>query len=129
MPRPPRRQPPVRQRLEPIAIDPNRPPAWPIEPAQQVQQRRLARPRRPHKREELARLNPQIDPLKHPKFLGAAAVDLFHVDYLDVTSSFDRGVRNRRSDRVAGQLGSRIGNRVAHGDFLNSPVPSPGLRR
>ena len=60
-PRPKRRQPPVGQAGDVVAGDPDRALGRPVEGAEEVQQRRLAGPRRPDDRDQLAFLDPEVD--------------------------------------------------------------------
>ena len=64
-----------------------------VEAAEQVQQRRLARPGRPHQREEVAARDVEVEPLQHVDPLAAAVEHLVHVAH--------RHQRRRRSARHA----------------------------
>jgi len=50
-----------------------------VEAADEIQQRRLARARRPHERDEIALGNVESEPVQHLDLLLAALVDLRHV--------------------------------------------------
>ena len=58
------------------------PEVGPVDAGDQVQERRLARARRPHERDELALGDLQAQPVEHGELLAVALVDLAHVAHV-----------------------------------------------
>ena len=77
--RPPARELAAAERADALAADFNRAAARRIEPAHQVEQRRLARPRRAHQREKVASGNNEVDALQHVDALAAPRERFVHV--------------------------------------------------
>ena len=73
----------ARQRVDAIARDVDRALGRRVEPADQVEQRRLAGAGRSHQREEVARGDVERDPLEDVDLLAAAIVDLVQVADFD----------------------------------------------
>ena len=78
VPRAPRGQLAVGQFVNALARDAHRAAGGAVQPADQVQQRALARTRRPHQRQKLARRHFQMQVLQHVDVLRAAVKDLLH---------------------------------------------------
>ena len=77
--RAPARQPAAAERADALAADFDRAAGRRIEPAHQIEQRRLARARRSHQGEEIAARNLEIDALQHVDALAAPRERLVHV--------------------------------------------------
>ena len=77
--RAPRREPPARELVDPVAADGDRSFDRRVETAQQVEQRRLARARRPHQRQEVAFGNIEVDALQDVDPLAAAVIHLVQI--------------------------------------------------
>src|SRR5262249_56716619 len=71
------------QPVDALAVDHDRSRGRRVEPADQVQQRRLARPRRPHQRDEVATRNVEVDAVQNLDRLAAAPIRLGDAANLD----------------------------------------------
>ena len=78
VPRAPRGQFAVGQLVHALAGDAHRAFGGPVQPADQVQQRALARARRPHQRQKFARRHLQMQVRQHVNVFRAAMEDLLH---------------------------------------------------
>jgi hypothetical protein len=65
VPPPQRREPPLAGARDALAGDLDRPRLWPVEPADQVQERRLARAGAPEHRDDLTRLDREVRAVEH----------------------------------------------------------------
>src|SRR6185312_2810276 len=79
VPRPPPRKVAIRQLVDAFTRDDDLAGIRPVEPADEVEQRRLAGAGGTHEREELTRLDVEIQAVEHFHLLLAADVALHHV--------------------------------------------------
>src|SRR6266576_444197 len=78
VPRPPGGEPAVGEFVDVLARDAHAAAGWAVQPADQIQQRAFARPRRPHQCEEFALRNFQMQIRQHMNVLRAAMEDFFN---------------------------------------------------
>ena len=83
VPRPPGREPAIRQPLDALAVDPDRTPCRAVETADQVQQGRFAGAGGAHQRQKLAAGHMEREPLQDVDLLAATPEDFLHVLDLD----------------------------------------------
>ncbi len=126
----------TRQRRDVLAVEPVSPRGRPVERAEQVDQRRLARARRPHQRDHLAALDRHRDPLQHGDLDLAAGVLL--VDRFEPDEGHGRFLRLAATDgdgppsigaSVLRLVGLRSSRPSACAAGTKRRPPRPGARR